>query len=810
MNNHPRSSWSALAPIVLGTCIGVLLPSASIAQVQPADTAMATEIYNQLKAFALTGGVADAENLTLKRDRAVITFQSGTFYFSAPVEGKVRGAVFIGSGNFHADVPPTDFERDNVYRLLKADAVESDFKTVVLQFTDDTFNTIGSNIKPGMVAPTEATKLAAEFDRRVLKQIGANVPARLTISIVDKESPGFFMAEFDKGKRGRFTFLLDPQCRILTTHFRINAGEVGLIFESKEDDQGNVWMAFHGLEDYERGRAVYSDLFNVVDIPHYDLRLDLRERKTLKLTAQMELVSRVENLRAIPFALSEDLPARDNIRRKKGLRVTAARLTGGKALDFFQEEWEGGLTLVLPSVLAKGQKLSVQIDARGDFMSDSSDLQTNYPLSNETWYPRHGNLLRSTFDLTFLHPKDRHIASAGRRLREESAPDDKNDRITEFRMDEPIPVITFAIGPFEVHRETAQISKETVIPVEFYSLPGSVKAIKEDFILAELSNSVRYFSEMFGPYPYPVFRAVFHPFDFGQGFPTMLMIPATDSATPRTFSFIAHETSHQWWGDIVLWRSYCDQWLSEGFAEYSGLLYTRFRKKATADHDLLNELRDSLKDPPRTQFGIGRGRLVDVGPIIMGHRLNTRETEGAYTTLVYNKGALVLRMLHFLFTDPQNGDGTAFFDMMKDFAHRYQNSAASTEAFFAVANGQVSQTPLAKKYGYRDLNWFLRQWVMQTYLPSYRFEYQIENRPNQKFAVKGTLIQEGLPETEQWFMPLPLVLHLGGNKVASGTIAAHGMKTPVEVLVPLRPEKVELDPERWILSEKTETKKVGG
>jgi aminopeptidase N len=201
---------------------------------------------------------------------------------------------------------------------------------------------------------------------------------------------------------------------------------------------------------------------------------------------------------------------------------------------------------------------------------------------------------------------------------------------------------------------------------------------------------------------------------------------------------------------------------------------------------------------------------VDVGPIIMGHRLNTRETEGAYTTLVYNKGALVLRMLHFLFTDPQNGDGTAFFDMMKDFAHRYQNSAASTEAFFAVANGQVSQTPLAKKYGYRDLNWFLRQWVMQTYLPSYRFEYQIENRPNQKFAVKGTLIQEGLPETEQWFMPLPLVLHFGGNKVASGTIAAHGMKTPVEVLVPLRPGKVELDPERFILSEKTETKKVGG
>src|SRR5205814_10098636 len=96
---------------------------------------------------------------------------------------------------------------------------------------------------------------------------------------------------------------------------------------------------------------------------------------------------------------------------------------------------------------------------------------------------------------------------------------------------------------------------------------------KEDFVLAELNNCVRYFSLLFGKYPYPVFRAAFHPFDYGQGFPTMLMIPGTDEATMYTYQFIAHETSHQWWGDSVLWRSYRDQWLSEGFAEYSGFLY---------------------------------------------------------------------------------------------------------------------------------------------------------------------------------------------------------------------------------------------
>ena len=93
-------------------------------------------------------------------------------------------------------------------------------------------------------------------------------------------------------------------------------------------------------------------------------------------------------------------------------------------------------------------------------------------------------------------------------------------------------------------------------------------------MLAELSNSVRYFQALFGKYPYETYSAVFHPYGFGQGFPSMLTIPNTDRANKYTFSFIAHETAHQWWGNIVAWRSYRDQWLSEGFAEYSGVLYT--------------------------------------------------------------------------------------------------------------------------------------------------------------------------------------------------------------------------------------------
>jgi aminopeptidase N len=35
---------------------------------------------------------------------------------------------------------------------------------------------------------------------------------------------------------------------------------------------------------------------------------------------------------------------------------------------------------------------------------------------------------------------------------------------------------------------------------------------------------------------------------------------------------LVHETAHQWWGDLVLWKSYRDQWLMEGLANYASLL----------------------------------------------------------------------------------------------------------------------------------------------------------------------------------------------------------------------------------------------
>lgn len=791
----------------VGAILVATLDRPASAQDRPAPSPQMAA-YRALRAFPLSGAATRVEKLVIKRDRGEMTF-TGTFYLAAPVGGRVTGAVFIGQGLFRAEVPPSRFEQDNVKRLLNTDVIESDFQTAVLRFADDTFGLIRGDASEGPVPP-EAAALAADLEGRLLKETGINLAGRLAVALLNKETPAPFFAQFDKGRRGRFAFLLDYQSRIPVANFGLDGGEKGLVFAyRKEYISSETWMAFYALQDYAAGQVEYSDVHDLVRTAHYDMDVDLREpAKRLAVTARMELTSITPGLAAIPMSLGESLREYDDQRLKNALRVKSATLVGGGPIEFAQEDWEGGLTLFLPSTYQKGDRLTVELRFEGDFMQDVPNVSGNhYPLSNATWYPRHGYLERSTFDMVFHHTKNLKVVSGGKRLKEEPDPAAKNEMVTEFALDLPVAIVSFAIGPFERLAEKNDPTNGPDVPIELYAMPMSIVKTQTPFILAEMMNSLNYFNALFGQYPYPVFRAAVHPYGFGQGLATLLMIPPTDRADRNTFAFIAHETSHQWWGHAVLWRSYRDQWLSEGFAEYSGLLYATRRDGAGSGREMLRELRESLTNPPRTALGVGSGRLTDVGPIIMGHRLASRETVNAYSSLIYNKGALVVRMLHFLFTDPSTGNDKPFFDMMRSFVATYRDRSATTDEFIAVANEHFARTPVAQRFGLQDLNWFFRQWLFQTALPSYRLEYTLEAQPDKSVLLKGAVFQEGVPEGDKWFMPLPLLLKFGGGKTARTLAYALGPRAEISLKLPSKPDGVELDPDWWVASDKTRTVK---
>jgi hypothetical protein len=367
--------------------IAVFLILNSSASAQTATPADPKQIYSALKSFQLGGGVRAVNNLVFKRDRGEMTFVSGTLYFAAPVAGRVEGAVFIGEGKFSAAPPPVKFEKENLKRLLHADTVESDFKTAVLRFTDDTFNVIGAGSLAG-AASGDAQKLATEFEAGELKETGANIAARLTVSLVNNEQPGFFLAEFDKGKRGRFGFLMDPQERIPSAVFEINGGEKGLLYGYNTlYEVPEVWTAFYSEDDYARKTVEYSDVSDQVIIRHHDMDFDAHDpAKWLRYTDRIDVEVLQDGLRAIQFSLNTELGIHNDERLKKALRVKSVKSTDGQAIDVVQEDWDSSVTLLLPAAVSRGQKLSFTFRLEGEHMIGAGlNLGCYFPLT-ESWY----------------------------------------------------------------------------------------------------------------------------------------------------------------------------------------------------------------------------------------------------------------------------------------------------------------------------------------------------------------------------------------------------------------------------------------
>lgn len=170
---------------------------------QGSDTGKA--LYDQIAAFDLNGGKVDVSNLTVKRDRGIMTF-TGTFFLSAPIQGKVTSAVFVGNGTFKADPPANDFERAQLRRLIKADSLVGDFTTAALRFTDDTATLLGTPSSGAATPP--AQKIAAETDENILEETGANIPSRVLLSILNQENPGFFFALSTAGNPANFALCL--------------------------------------------------------------------------------------------------------------------------------------------------------------------------------------------------------------------------------------------------------------------------------------------------------------------------------------------------------------------------------------------------------------------------------------------------------------------------------------------------------------------------------------------------------------------------------------------------------------------------
>ncbi|HEY8460260.1 MAG TPA: M1 family aminopeptidase, partial [Blastocatellia bacterium] len=321
-----------------------------------------------------------------------------------------------------------------------------------------------------------------------------------------------------------------------------------------------------------------------------------------------------------------------------------------------------------------------------------------------------------------------------------------------------------------------------------------------DKAIVETQNSIRIFNHWFGEAPYGRIAITQQPqMSFGQSWPTLVYLPIISffDSTQRWRMFglnsgltefiqevTPHEVAHQWWGHIVGWASYHDQWLSEGFADFSASLFLQYTEGGKLDKYLKfwDGHRQTIVN--KNQFGL---RLNDAGPIWMGLRLNTPRAPRAYSSLVYPKGSYVLHMLRWMMYDRKTGD-EKFKAMMRDFVKSHFNDNASTETFKAVVEKHM--TPQMDLDENKRMDWFFNQWVYGTEIPRYRFDYSLTPESDGKVTLRGKLTQSDV--SQNFKMIVPVYLDFGKGIVRLGMIPVMGNMTTEEfaIKLPEQPKRV--------------------
>jgi aminopeptidase N len=155
------------------------------------------------------------------------------------------------------------------------------------------------------------------------------------------------------------------------------------------------------------------------------------------------------------------------------------------------------------------------------------------------------------------------------------------------------------------------------------------------------------------------------------------------------------------------------------------------------------------------------------------------------------KGGYIWEMIRVLMYDPQMKNPDArFISMVHEFLRTYTGRNASTEDL----------RKMIEKHLGRSMEWFFEQWVYGSEMPTYDFSYELSNAEGGQTEVSITLAQSGV--SDSFRMQLPLYAVIGGERKYLGLIGVIGNKPlKTSVKLPVRPEKIVLDPERDILAE---------
>ena len=438
---------------------------------------------------------------------------------------------------------------------------------------------------------------------------------------------------------------------------------------------------------------------------------------------------------------------------------------GGQQLSFIQEDKNDDADFFGHSshTLGCGEKFTITTTYSGKDAVSNEGNGNYYPIAASNWYPNNAASSLgeyTSYDMTFRIPKGMKITATGSLV---SASNAGGQNLTVWKCEVPQTVAGFNFGRFKV--EEAKLTNPDYM-VQSYANeepPDWVRnlqhAVDSDMptqgshagagvalgnmnttsmikhALAEGEVSMQLYSDYFGPLPYKhLAMSQQTACDYGQAWPTLVWLPICsffDSTVRHELGLdfgdrgywktvAPHEVAHQWWGHMVGFSSYRDQWMSEGFADMSASLFIQLVEKNPKKFATFwNDERELLTERNKEGF-----RAIDAGPLTMGYRLsNSRSGFNLTRNLIYPKGAYILHMVRMMMWDRQTGDQN-FKTTMQDFVKTYAGKAATTEDFKATVEKHMTRE--MDLTGDHRMDWFFNEYVYGTALPAYQFTSTFE------------------------------------------------------------------------------------
>jgi len=822
-------------------CLIVLLLGGTIrGRAENSSPRTASELYTQLRSVGLDKGrVYHIREAALDRNSLHILLQDGEIAFTTDICGRITGAFFVGDGEVLLR-PPNKIERASLALFTGMAILEEQFTTAYIRFNDETFD----ELKPAL-RPIEGAEFVTQFGGTASRLADSDA-LRLLLDF-SQFLPGTAALPQEFTISGRLL------------HARLQGrklGAIDLYYDATVPD--SIWVAQLKTENQityidtltsfaprtavPRAAPPSSSRRDDVTIGSYRVAVGIRPPRQLDADAQMQIDVLRGGQRALLFELSRYLDVRSVELDDKPLEFIH-----NQALEGSQLARRGNdlIAVVFPQMLVAGQKIKLRFKYGGEVISEAGSGLL-YVGARGTWYPNLG-LAMSNFDLEFHYPAAWTLVATGKpavlgkSITNEGQILTAGDQATRWVSERPIPVAGFNLGKYERARATSGAiavdayattgveknfpkGQEEVVAIPSLrrpNMPGTAVVVttpppsparNAQSVADRSAQAIDFFGKRFGPYPYSSLALTQLPGDLSQGWPGLVFLSsyAFLSEAERqhlrldpvqsilSSQVLIHEIAHQWWGDLIAWRSYRDQWWVEAMANYSSLMMLE-RENPAQFRAVLTRYRDNLFEKNTN------GELLkDAGPVTFGGRLSSSRFPNGYEAISYGRGTWLFHMLRSMLREGTLKRGAPsedpFLRGLQRLREKYQGKLITTEELVGVFEEDLP--PPLRYEGKKSLAWFLDGWINGTAVPKLELQGTKYVSRENSVVITGKIMQKEAPP--ELVVPVPLYGQIGNNPelVFLGQVFSDGPETTFRIVAPHRTTKVLLDPNQTLLTAK--------